>query len=262
MGAGALRDDEQARDDASGERRAFSTGARVRTLHGFIAATREVLGESVLERVRSELSPRVIEALQRDPEDWVPLEHVIAWCEESLRDADAATIRAFVAVMMNHGFGRVRRVLLQIATPHGVLRRATELWRDDFSDGRLVAYATSPNTAVATLYEHRFLESELLRAVVAESFRYVLELSGAADAIEEHTTDPRRSVDCPLHLELRSTQRRAGRYVVRAPCFAAMRRLILAASSLPCCVWIRSCCRPHRRRRRRPNPRPSRPSSG
>jgi len=189
MGAGAQRNEQGARDDASGERSAFATGTRARTLQGFIAATREVLGEETLKRVCDDLSPRVLQALERDGEDWVPLQDVISWCEESLRHADAETVRAFVRVMMDHGFGRVRRVLLQIATAHGVLRRASELWREEFTDGRLVAYATSPNTAIATLYEHRFLESGLLRSVVAESFRYTLELSGAADATEEHERD-------------------------------------------------------------------------
>jgi hypothetical protein len=189
MRAGALPDDEELRDDASGQRRALVTGVRARTLQGFIHATREVLGDEAYARVCAEVHPRILESIASDGEDWVPTEDVIAWCESALRTADNDAIRRFVDVMMNHGFGRVRRVLLQIATPHGVLRRASELWREEFTDGRLVAYATSPNSAVATLYQHRFLDSPLLRTIVAESFRYTLELSGATSVTEEHVSD-------------------------------------------------------------------------
>jgi len=189
MGAGALQDEAKEREDASGQRRVLVSGARARTLQGFIAASREVFGEETHRRMCERVASHVLDALTLDGEAWVPVDDVIEWCEASLCDEDEGRIRAFVDVMMNHGFGKVRRVLLQIATPHGVLRRAGELWREEFTDGRLVAYATSPNTAIATLYEHRFLESPLLRAVVAESFRYTLQLSGAADVNERHGSD-------------------------------------------------------------------------
>jgi hypothetical protein len=187
MGAGALHEDDAR--DASGDRLAVGTAVRARTLHGFIHATREVLGERAYERVLTEVSPHVLEGLELDGDAWVPAEHVAAWCDASLRSVEPKTLPAYVDSMMSHGFGRVRRVLLQIATPHGVLRRASEIWREDFTSGRLVAYATSPNTAIVTLYDHVFLASPLLRAVLAESFRSTLQLSGGQDATAEHSAE-------------------------------------------------------------------------
>ena len=190
MGAGALPEDiEAARDDASGQRLALGTAARARALQGAMHATREVLGEAAYARLLAEVSPSPGSVLNLAADEWIPLEHLAVWCEASLRDAGPAMVRPFVDRMMRDAFGRVRRVLLQIATPHGVLRRSSELWREDFSGGRLVAYATSPNTAIATLYEHRLLDSAVLRAMVAESFCYTLRLSGAIDATEEHGGD-------------------------------------------------------------------------
>jgi len=189
MGAGALPKHAELREDASGERLALAMGGRARTLHGFVDATRHVLGEAAYARVSREVAPHVLDGLALDGEDWVPLEHIVAWCEAAIVDVPQSKLRPFVDHMMDQGFGRVHRVLLAIATPHGVLRRAGEMWREEFTDGRLVAYATSPNTAIATLYDHRFLESPGLRAVVAESFRYTLALSGARDVIEEHGSE-------------------------------------------------------------------------
>ena len=153
------------------------------TLRACLAATRDVLGEDALHAV----SPRGDSS--HDDRDWIPVDLVVSLCERLWDGPMAhnhATLRAWTDRMLDHGFGRVRRVFLSIATPASVVRRAGELWRGEFSDGRLVAYSTSETSARVSLHEHVFLETELMRDVVAESYRYALELAGGKGARETH----------------------------------------------------------------------------
>jgi hypothetical protein len=171
----------------SGQRIAVARYARGRTMRALVQATRDLYGEEAVAQI-SVAMPEAARA-DLDEDAWVPLEHIIRWCELAwdgpLRREPRALV-TFVDRMMDHGFGRVRRLLLAVATPAGLVRRAGDLWREEFSNGRLVAYATSPNAAAITLHDHAFMETELMRAVIAESFRYALQLSGATDAREEH----------------------------------------------------------------------------
>ena len=155
--------------------------ARARTLRAFAQATREMFGEHV-ERA-------LMESLPSADGEWVDVEAVVAICERAWRGPlghDEEQLRVWTDRMMDRGFGLARKLLLAIATPSGLLRRAGDLWRDEFTTGRLVAYNTSPTTALATLHDHIFLETELMRAVVSETFRYSVQLTGAKDVREVH----------------------------------------------------------------------------
>jgi hypothetical protein len=125
-----------------------------------------------------------------EPEgDWVAIDSIVTVCERAWRGPlghDRETLRTWSDRMMDHGFGLARKLLLAIATPSGLLRRAGELWRDEFSDGRLIAYNTSPTSAIASLHDHVFLDTELMRTIIAETFRYSLQLTGAKGAREVH----------------------------------------------------------------------------
>lgn len=168
----------------------FTTGERMasrvrgHTLTAFFAALRELHGERTAFAMMAELPPRVRAATEREAE-WLPLEFVVAWLEaawEGPLARDHAALVRCVDRMMELGFGRVRRVLLAIATPQGVVRRASELWRGELSDGRMVSYSTSATSARFVLYEHPFLENQLTRDVSAEAIRYALALAGAKNA--------------------------------------------------------------------------------
>lgn len=170
-----------ARHDAvSGERIAIASRTRARTVDAFAAATRELLGESAAREVMADLSP--IDG------EWAPTADVVEICERAWRlmHGDVSLRNAWADRMIDHGFGRVRKLLLAVATPAGLLRRAGELWRDEFSDGRLIAYTTSPTSATASLHEHAFVETALMRDIISETFRYTLTLTGARDAREVH----------------------------------------------------------------------------
>lgn len=198
MGAEASRDEVEVREDASGERASTNLRrGRAHILQGVAHATRELRGDDALARAMSELPSEIGDSLTRPADEWVPVEHIVSFIEATLGPLDDAKLRESVRLTMDHKWSRARRLLLAIATPSGIVRRASELFRQDFSDGRAVAYMTSPCSAVVTLHDHHFAETPLLRTIAAETVRYALQLSGATDVTEHHTDD-----DGPLVVRL------------------------------------------------------------
>ncbi len=175
-------------DAVSGERIAVARCARGRTRNAFARATVDLFGEGALASLLASLSEA--DRAHVDDTAWIPVEQVVRFCEAAWKGPlaqDPLKLRAWTDRKMDHGFAAMRRLLLDITTPAGLLRRGGELWRDEFSDGRLVAYSTSPTSGVATLHDHVFIDTEVMRFMIAESFRYALHLSGATDAREHHT---------------------------------------------------------------------------
>ncbi|MBI2389801.1 MAG: hypothetical protein HYV09_09435 [Deltaproteobacteria bacterium] len=185
---GAIEQRAAARASQSSQTITLSDRVRARALAGVREATRELHGAAAVDHVLSQLSDeqRASIAFERE---WVPVELLEAWVA-ALWDGplgqDPVAFRRCVDRGLDHGFGRVKKTLLAIATPHGIVRRASELWRGDFTDGRLVAFSTSPTSATLTLHEHCSLSSPLMRELTAESFRYVVQLAGARNAVERH----------------------------------------------------------------------------
>ena len=174
-------------DFVSAERHVVSC-VRGRTVRAFAAASRDLFGEAALRDLIASL-PEAARS-EVDEQDWVPAEHAIWWCERAFAGPlgrDPVKLRAWACRMIDHGFGRVRRLLLTIATPAGMIRRAGDLWREEFNEGRLVAYATSPRSAIASLHDHVFLKSEVTRDLLAETFRHNVELAGGRGAREQHS---------------------------------------------------------------------------
>lgn len=174
-------------DFVSAERHVVSC-VRGRTVRAFAAASRDMFGEAATRELIATL-PEAARA-DVDEQDWVPAEYVTWWCERAFEGPlgrDPAKLRAWACRMIDHGFGRFRRLLLTIATPAGLVRRAGDLWREEFNQGRLVAYTTSPGSAIASLHDHVFLAKDVTRDLLAETFRYNVELAGGRGAREQHT---------------------------------------------------------------------------
>ncbi len=181
----------------SGERPVATASVRGGTLAACRDATRDLFGADGLAAVHDALRDGPCrEALERRLPDWVPDAWAIAWCEAAwsgpiARDHEA--LGRWVRRMIDRGFGLRQRLLLSIATPSGVVRRAHDLWRSEQSHGRVVPVAAAPtglgHDAVLTLHEHAYTEHPVTRDVVAESFRNILERAGAADCVEEHERD-------------------------------------------------------------------------
>ncbi|MGZ3421890.1 MAG: hypothetical protein ACXVEF_10020 [Polyangiales bacterium] len=186
----------------SGERRAFAHAVRGRILEGFKPAVRQIFGEDAVVRIAAHLPDAVrASTLDGPTPNWVPEAHMIAFCtavDEVLGGGDDEALRRWSASAIDHGFGVARRVLLTIATPSVIVRRSGELWRDEFTSGRLVAFSTQSNEALLTLHESPFTEAVRMRVVVAEAYRRTVELAGANDVAAAYDPESARTLAVTL----------------------------------------------------------------
>jgi hypothetical protein len=119
---------------------------------------------------------------------WVPERHLVTLAQavfEGPAQSSAEAYRAFVHGVIARGFGRIRRVLVQFASPATVLKRAPELWRHDHTHGALEVEIL-PLGAVAHLTHPVITATPLSCTTAAEMFRAVLCLTRARNVREDH----------------------------------------------------------------------------
>lgn len=129
--------------------------------------------------------------------DWIPLEDLIAW-HVAVWNGPA---KRDEKVMMDHarrtvdqGFGRVKRLLISMATAQTLAPRVAALWNDEYSTGILEATLLEPNSATLVLRDHPYVHHPLMRDVIAEVFRYVLSMSRTKNVCAVHTVREERLV--------------------------------------------------------------------
>ena len=103
--------------------------------------------------------------------------------------------------MMDHGFGRVRKFLLGMATPATVGRKAGELWRHDHTHGEIVTRSMSDRSFELRLIDHPYLETPLARSSIAEILRYAMSLANAKDVQGRHRLEDERTL--VVHIDWR-----------------------------------------------------------
>jgi hypothetical protein len=89
-------------------------------------------------------------------------------------------------VTVDQGFGRVKRFLLSVSTPHTLAPRVAALWREEYSTGRLVVSHIEERSTELSLSDHPYVEIPLMREVIAEVYRYVLQLTNAKNVSGVH----------------------------------------------------------------------------
>ena len=144
----------------------------------------EVFGPEGLDQI-SQALPAEVRAETIDSsitETWIPERWVMEW-QRAVWQGPAAEntplFYRFVDSMVAQGFGRVRRVLVKLATPSLMCERAAELWRDEHTHGVLTAQV-SKHAAQLRLSEHPYCTSKLAAMVMSESMRYAGSLSARA----------------------------------------------------------------------------------
>lgn len=119
---------------------------------------------------------------------WVPERHLVTLAQ-AVFDGPAhgsdEAYREFVHGVIARGFGRIRRVLVQFASPAAVLKRAPELWRHDHTHGELDVELL-PSGAVANLIHPVITSTPLSRTTATEMFRAVLCLTRARNVRAQH----------------------------------------------------------------------------
>lgn len=137
-------------------------------------------------------------------EDWLPERFVMAWYDAVMLGPakdDRNLFRTFIDRMMDFGFGAVRKLLLQLASPEQMASRCADLWRHDHSHGTLSSKRIAQNVYLFVLEEHVYTTTALSRLAVVEIYRYALQLTGPKDATAQHTV-----VGDALHVTLRFTR--------------------------------------------------------
>lgn len=159
----------------------------------FRTAAVELWGPDALrqlgERMPEEARRATIKPTAIAPE-WLPEAHVMAWYEAAWegpcgrREGDYL---GFIDRMMDHGFGRVRKLLLSMAmTPVSLAVRSAELWRHDHTHGTLTVERTGVREMTLTLRDHVYMSTALSRLSVVEIYRYASALTRCKEASATH----------------------------------------------------------------------------
>lgn len=99
-----------------------------------------------------------------------------------------ARFNGFVGVLVDTGFGRLRKFFLGLATPLMLAARAPEFWRYDHQTGEMLAVEQGGGVLV-TIRDHPYVGSEACRALMAEYIRYALNLTRVRSAIVARSHD-------------------------------------------------------------------------
>jgi hypothetical protein len=133
------------------------------------------------------------------PVAWVPERFMMELAEQVYAGPAGGhrqVYETFIRTMIEHGFGRIRRLLVRYAPPEALLSRAPELWTHDHSHGELEVQL-APQRATATLRNHPHVTTELARLTAAESFRCALSLTRASSVEMTHSHE-----NSELHVQL------------------------------------------------------------
>lgn len=174
--------------------------ARRTIFASFRRAAVDLWGEDGLRRIADGMSEearrRCIDSIVIE-EDMLPERFVLEWYEQAWmgpagRDKEA--YNRFLDRMMDHGFGRVRKFLLAMATPAVVARKSGELWRHDHTHGVLTPRAVSEHAFEMRLTDHPYVETPLARGSIAEIYRYAMSLARAKDVRAKHRLEDDRTL--------------------------------------------------------------------
>ncbi|MEP6860187.1 MAG: hypothetical protein ABJE66_06175 [Deltaproteobacteria bacterium] len=178
---------------------ASAIGARVVATRG---ATRDLFGEVGVENVLAMLAADERALFTgATPPKWVPEQTYIAWTRAVYAGPagrDSATLARWVDRVTDRGFGAARRMLMSLASPWVIVRRAGALWRGEHSHGELTSAPLGDNSARFELRDSPYAVDDLGASAISEAFRYILFRCRVKWATEEH-----RRIGDALHVELR-----------------------------------------------------------
>jgi hypothetical protein len=155
-----------------------------KSLIGFRAACMQVWGEPGLQAIRRGLPPEVHErtAGPQPLPKWIEVADLVAWHHAVWNGPaghDEKVMTRHARATVDQGFGRVKRFLLGIATPHTLAPRVAALWQEEYSSGRLTSTRLEERGVQLTLEDHPYVGDPLMRMVMAEVFRYIVSLTRA-----------------------------------------------------------------------------------
>jgi hypothetical protein len=160
----------------------LASGPRVRgsVVHGMRGGAVALWGEGVLAQLAPQLSADTrhdtIDAPILLSDAWFPERYVVEWMraawEGPCRREQGRLLR-FVARYVDHGIGRVRRLLLSMVGPPKLIEQAEMLWRHEHSSGTLTA-ACSEDSVVVRLSNHLYTHEKVMQLALGETFRHLI----------------------------------------------------------------------------------------
>jgi hypothetical protein len=158
------------------------------------AAVVELYGDDGLREVAGRLPPDVRAALIDSAiitEKWLPERFVTTWQEavyEGPARAREDDFRRYIQAVVTHGFGRMRRLLLNLVTPATLCTRAAELWHDEHTHGEISARPEG-NVVIVKLRKHPYVTRPVARLVLAEGLRHAASLTRAKRVEQSHRVE-------------------------------------------------------------------------
>jgi len=158
------------------------------------AAAFELYGDEGLRAIATHLPDDVRTVLVDSAlivDRWLPERYVMAW-QEAVWLGPARTnndeLRRYIGRVVDAGFGRVRRLLVNLVTPATLCERAAELWHDEHTHGEISAHPEG-NVVLIRLRNHPYVERPIARMVMAESLRHAASLTRAKRVEQQHRVD-------------------------------------------------------------------------
>jgi len=164
----------------------------------------DVWGADVIAGLVSRLDDDLRALLADDTlaNEWVPVRHHVdftlaVWDGLCGGRADDAFLR-WIDEVTARGWGKRSGLFTSFADPMLILRHAQDLWRKEYSHGKVSYAPLGPKSVRLTLRDHAFTETEGMRAAIAESLKHVAILCKAPWAKETHEL----SSDGALHITI------------------------------------------------------------
>jgi hypothetical protein len=90
--------------------------------------------------------------------------------------ASTDELRRYTERVVDAGFGRVRRLLVNLVTPATLCTRAAELWHDEHTHGEISAEPRG-QLVIIRLSQHPYVTRPIACLVMAESLRHAASLT-------------------------------------------------------------------------------------
>jgi len=160
----------------------------------------DLWGREALADVYARMPQAEREYLMAPMPAWVPVRVPVALSfavYEGPVGRDKAKFYKFLHRHTDNSVGRVRKLLLGLANPERIFAEAPKMWRSEHTVGSLEARIDG-KSGMAILRDHPYVESPHGRAAIAETFRYLVELSRAKDVTETHALVGTSAVEVKL----------------------------------------------------------------
>lgn len=150
----------------------YATAAREAALWAWGQEGIDDISGRMPEREREELFAEVLPP-------WIP-ERTLIQMGYAMWDGPARHSRQdfyrFLHRTVDLSFGRVRKMLLGVATPEKIVSMADELWKSDHTHGSWEVHV-APRRARMVLTGHPYADTPHARTSLAEQIRYIVQLT-------------------------------------------------------------------------------------